>query len=217
MVAVIFPIVIALVMTLEIVAEYRGPRKMVYVLKPMTTVLILALAALAGQADRTYQTLILIGLACSLSGDVCLMLPEQPRSYFIPGLVSFLIAHLFYIGAFSMGVPWTTTGWLILAPFVVFGLAVGARLWSHLGPMKGPVAAYIVVILAMGWRAGARIEAPDVGTADAVVALVGAVLFIVSDLILALNRFVRPFASARATNLTTYFAAQTCIALSLHL
>jgi uncharacterized membrane protein YhhN len=213
---ILLAVVITITATINIVAEYRGPRSAVYFFKPLTTVLIIALAAVAEQASVTYQWLIVAGLVFSLAGDVFLMLPETPRSYFVPGLIVFLIAHVFYIGAFSLGVHWSGGDALVLLPFVAFGIGTGAYLWRHLGPMKGPVAVYIVVILAMGWRAGARIGVDGIGTTGAVLALVGAILFILSDLILALNRFVRPFRSARATNLTTYWGGQLLIALSVH-
>ena len=161
--------------------------------------------------------MIVVGLVFSLSGDVFLMLPEKPRSFFMPGLVVFLIAHLFYIVAFCLGGGWANKDLLVAIPFLAFGIGTAVYLWPSLGAMKVPVALYILVILTMGWRAGVRIYAVDVPTPGAVIALVGAILFILSDLILALNRFVRPFASARATNLTTYFVGQACIALSVHM
>jgi len=216
MAIIVLPFVIAVTTLIGIVADYRRARTAVYVFKPLSTVLIIALAALAQPAECTYQVLIIIGLVFSLGGDVSLMLPEEPRSYFIPGLVSFLIAHLFYVGAFSMCASWAGVDALILVPFVLFGIGTAAYLWPHLGPMKVPVACYIVVILAMGWRAGVRSHA-DIPMTGAVCALVGAILFIASDLFLAINRFARPFPAARAIVLGTYFSAQTLIALSVHL
>ncbi len=217
MVIIVLPFVIAVTMLISIVAEYRRARTVVYVFKPLSTVLIITLAALAQPAECTYQVLIIIGLVFSLAGDVFLMLPEEPRSFFVPGLVVFLIAHLFYIVAFCLGGGWSSKDLLVALPFLAFGIGTAAYLWPSLGAMRAPVALYILVILAMGWRSGVRIYAVDAPMPGAVIALVGAVLFIFSDLILALNRFVRPFASARATNLTTYFAGQTCIALSVHM
>jgi uncharacterized membrane protein YhhN len=65
----------------------------------------------------------------------------------------------------------------------------------------------------MGWQAA---EMYLTGTTDGtLVALVGAGLFVVSDSVLATNRFVRPFHAAQAAVLSTYFAAQWMIALSV--
>jgi uncharacterized membrane protein YhhN len=216
MLVILLPVLIATSTVIGIVADYRSARVLVYVFKPLSTILIIALAASACAADRTYQILIVIGLVFSLGGDVALMLPDRPRSFFIHGLVSFLIAHVFYIIAFTMGMPWAPTHLLVLLPFVAFGIAIGGYLWPHLGPLKPAVMCYITVILVMGWRAAVRMESPGVPLAGGVLAFAGAILFITSDLFLALDRFVRKFRAARAIVLGTYFTAQTLIALSLY-
>jgi len=212
----VLPSIVAVTALIDIVAVYRETRTVAYVFKPLSTVLIITLALLAQQADRTYQTLIVVGLLFSLAGDVFLMLPERPRSYFVPGLVAFLFAQLVYIGAFSLGTHWAGIHLVILLPYALFGLVVGTYLWPRLGAMKAPVVLYMIVILGMGWRAGVRVHAADVPITGAVFALVGAVVFILSDLSLAVNRFARPFKAAEAVILSTYFTAQTFIALSLH-
>ncbi|MBN1341163.1 MAG: lysoplasmalogenase [Phycisphaerae bacterium] len=217
MAATILVCAIALTTAVTIVTNYRDAKTLHYVAKPLTTILIIVLAAVGRDVGGLYQLLIIAGLVFSLAGDVFLMLPEKPRGFFMPGLVVFLIAHLFYIVAFCLGGGWSNRDVLVALPFVAFGIGTAAYLWPKLGPMKIPVAFYITVILVMGWRSGVRIYAVDVPTPGATIAFVGAILFILSDLILALNRFVRPFASARATNLTSYFAGQACIALSLHM
>ncbi len=209
-------VLFSLTAAVSITGEYRGPRSLVYVFKPLTTILIIAAALLAEGAGATERWLITVGLVFSLAGDIFLMLPEEPPRFFIPGLVVFLIAHLFYIVAFSLGVAWAVSDAWIALPFVAFGIGCAVYLWPHLGPMKGPVVAYILVILAMGWRSAARVGAEGVPDARAVLACVGAILFILSDLILAVNKFVKPFWAARLTNLTTYWGGQALIALSLH-
>ncbi len=137
---------------LTIGAEYRGPRRMVYVCKPLTTTLILILALATGGEDRAYTALIAVGLACSLAGDIFLMLPQDR---FIPGLVSFLLAHLAYVAAFVLAAdrPWSGTSVLPLIPLLAYGFAVVAILRPHLGTLMVPVLAYMIVILLMAWRA----------------------------------------------------------------
>src|SRR5690606_6397490 len=83
---------------LTIVSKARESKRGEYVFKPLTTVLILAIALLADNPiSSTYRALIVAGLVASLAGDVFLMLPDR----FTPGLLSFLIAHIFYILAFT--------------------------------------------------------------------------------------------------------------------
>jgi uncharacterized membrane protein YhhN len=200
----------------NIVSDYREARVVKYISKPLATVLIISLALATQPIDRMYQVLIVVGLVFSLAGDVFLMLPEQPRSYFIPGLIAFLIAQVCYIVAFSTQAAWAPSQVPVLLPFALFGLGTGAYLWRHLGPMKVPVACYMVVILTMGWRAAARIPGDDRLLTSAVLATIGAVVFIISDATLAISRFARPFRASQAIVLGTYFAAQTLIALSVH-
>ncbi len=201
---------IALSAMLHIRAEYRGPRWQVYLFKPLTTSLIILFAlALPPSSPAPYKALIVLGLLFSLGGDVFLMLPSDR---FIFGLLSFLVAHLFYIAAFTRGVGFGLTWWALLL-YVVYGAAMLALLWPQLGAMRLPVLIYMAVILIMGWQALERRHA--LGTPASLAAAVGAALFVISDSALALDRFRRPFPAARAVVLTTYFAAQWLIAWSV--
>lgn len=195
---------------LTIRAEYSGPRRLVYTFKPLTTVLILLIALQPGQvAPPFYQYAIVAGLGCSLAGDVFLMLPADR---FVAGLVSFLAAHLGYIAALSLGVSFGSAIWS-LAPLLAYVVVMYWLLSPHLGKMRLPVLVYELVIATMAWRAMARWAATrEVG---AVLALVGAILFVISDSALAINRFVGKYKAAQALVLGTYFCAQWLIALSV--
>lgn len=191
-------------------AEYRGPRNQVYLFKPLTTILILLIAVQASTPELAlYKYAIIAGLVCSLAGDIFLMLPSDQ---FIPGLASFLVGHLFYIAAFTSGTGFGFSLWL-LAPFVIFGVVIFRVLSPHLGKMKLPVVAYMAVILVMAWQAWERLG--QTGQIAALSASVGAVLFVVSDSALALDRFRGRFKSARALTLSTYYAAQWLLAFSV--
>ena len=195
---------------LDIAADYRGQRRLVYVLKPLTTLLILVLAAQAPPSTPPiYQAWIVTGLAFSLAGDVFLMLPSNR---FVAGLVSFLVAHLCYIAAFTAGGGFRFTPWLLL-PCVVYAAVLLRILLPHSGRMKPPIAVYGIVIATMAWQALERWA--DLQTSGASLALAGAVLFVLSDSALAVNRFARPFRSAQAVVLSTYWAGQLLIALSV--
>lgn len=194
---------------LAILGEERGPRWLVYVWKPTTTLLILVSAALVAGAPPRYQIPILAGLAASCAGDVFLMLP---RDRFLAGLVSFLGAHVAYLVAFAV-VPSGWAPWVALVILLGFGGGMVRVLWPGLGALRGPVVAYVSVILAMAWMAVARWQATP-GPATAAAAL-GALLFVASDTLLALDRFRGRFPAARALVLTTYYAAQCLIAWSV--
>jgi uncharacterized membrane protein YhhN len=191
-------------------AEYQGPRWQVYVFKPSTTALLLLLAALSTTAHGArYQLAIGLGLTCSLMGDVLLMLP---RDRFVPGLASFLLAHLAYVVAFTSGVPIGTAPALAL-PLAAAAIPLLWLLWPALGTLRIPVILYTATILLMVWLAWGRSWAlPTLGSTFAAA---GATLFMASDGILALNRFRRPFRSAQALVMISYVVAQALIALSV--
>ncbi len=191
--------------------KYFGPQASVYFFKPLTMLFILALAwQRSGGSGMVYSYALVAGLLFSLAGDVFLMLPQDR---FLPGLASFLIAHLCYITAFvSVDGFHFAPGILLL--FLLYGVFMLRLLGPHLGKMRGPVVIYMAVILIMGWQAVALCWA--IGTGWSVLAAAGALLFVASDSILALNRFRRPFRSAEALILGAYFVAQWLIAFSVH-
>ena len=194
---------------LNIRAEYKGPRRQVYVFKPLAVALVMLIALQTKQTTAThYRQLIVAGLICSLAGDVFLMLP---RERFVAGLVCFLFAHLFYIAAFTTDGARTPSVWGAVI-LVLYGTLMLRLLWPHLGKLKAPVSVYVATILLMAWQALNRWMAT--GDAGSALALAGALLFVASDSALAWNRFRGEFKSAQAVVLVTYFAAQWLIALS---
>ena len=200
----------ALSVALQLRAEYRGPRWQVYLCKPSTTALLLLLAVLSTTAHGArYQQAVVIGLACSLAGDVLLMLP---RDRFVAGLASFLLAHVAYIVAFSAGVPIGTAP-ALLVPLAAMAALLLWLLWPGLGKLRLPVVLYSATILLMVWQAWGWHWAFD--TSGSRLAALGAALFMASDAVLALNRFRRPFPGAQAVIMLTYVAAQALIALSV--
>lgn len=193
---------------LHIRAEYgAGARLQVYVFKTLTVLFIIAIALQS--TPSTYRHLIVAGLLFSLAGDIFLMLP---RDRFIAGLVSFLVAHIFYIIAFTIDGARGRTSFPAAAALLLYGGIMLRLLFPLLGRMKVPVLVYVLVILLMVWQAANRWLGAE--TSTALPALAGASLFAVSDSVLALNRFRRRFPSAQFLILTTYYAAQWLIALS---
>ena len=196
---------------LVIWGEYFGPQFQVYIFKPLTMVFIIAIALLIREPKTYfYKYAIIGGLIFSLCGDIFLMLPSDQ---FIAGLISFMIAHIMYIIAFMQDRP-RQYKLVLLIPFVICGLIIFSLLSAHLENLKIPVLIYIVVILIMVWQATDRWRFyRDRAT---LIAFVGAMLFILSDTILALNRFREAFELGRLLTLSTYFTAQWFIACSIH-
>jgi uncharacterized membrane protein YhhN len=203
-------IAIALSAALAAWAEHRGVRRVVYAAKPLATLLILALAATApGAVSPRYQALVCAGLLFSLAGDVFLMLP---RDRFVAGLASFLVAHGLYVAAVAPRPP-TLNAPGVLLVLAVFGIALLRALWSRLDGLRLPVAVYAAALLGMAWQAAERWT--GLGTTAALLAVVGAGLFVVSDSVLAWQRFRTQVRYGQIVVLSTYFAAQWLIALSV--
>lgn len=128
------------------------------------------------------------------------------------GLSAFLITHIFYIVAFISVID--IFHWWFPVILSIIGVSFVLYIYPNLGyQKKTPVILYIVFILVMVWTAAEVLEQdPQIG---AILILFGAVLFAVSDLILALNRFQKSYSSARALNLMAYYTAQILIASSV--
>jgi uncharacterized membrane protein YhhN len=191
-------------------AEYRGPQWQVYLFKPLTTALLLLVAAIALTAHGArYQRAVILGLTCSVLGDVALMLP---RVRFVMGLTSFLLAHVAYIVAFTSSVSIGSAP-VLLIPLLGATVPLLRLLWPGLGTLRLPVVLYAATLLLMVWLAwGWRWATP---TSGSLFAAIGASLFMVSDAVLAMNRFHRAFPSAQAFIMATYVAAQALLALSV--
>ncbi len=174
--------------------------------KPLPMVGLLVWMARDAPADRL-RSVGLLGLGLGLTGDMLLEMGDQT---FIPGLVAFLLGHLAYVFAFSKAAGRLAP--LQALPMLAFGAAVALVVAPHLGPLLLPVVVYMVAICAMAWRAAAFAEARG-GWAWA--APVGALLFLLSDSLIALNRFVAPIDGVRPAIILTYWAGQAGIAAGL--
>ena len=178
------------------------------VFKPLAMVIAIVLVARALPFKTSLP--LQIALAGSLAGDVFLMVP----GYFIPGLVSFLCAHLAYIVVFKRGQIWFPER-RALALTLGFGVLMYGVLWFGGLPaaLRGPVAAYVLVIALMAAQAIGR--ATVLRSHGAVLVAVGAGFFMLSDTLLALNRFVTPLPLSQLWVLSTYYIAQVLIVRGL--
>ncbi len=204
-------VAIAISAVLAIVGAYVGDLRWLHLIfKPLTTLLIVALALSFASAESGYRRAIVIGLLLSTLGDVFLMLSPN---WFVHGLASFLLAHLAYLVAFTRRARLGITWWPFVAYAVVAG-AVLAILWPSLpAQLQVPVVIYVMVLAGMAAQAAAvwkhRRE-----HATALAALGGGV-FVLSDAVLAIDRFAAPFAAAGFVVLACYWLAQILIALSV--
>jgi alkenylglycerophosphocholine/alkenylglycerophosphoethanolamine hydrolase len=149
------------------------------------------------------------GLLLSAIGDLLL---EASPALFLPGLLSFLLAHVLYVAAF---VGRTRALHLLrLVPVIAFSWLVYRWLAPHLGAMRLPVLVYVVVISAMLWRAAAQVGEDRTGALRPWLATSGAVLFALSDVMVAYTRFVDPASALKLPLMLLYWAGQAGIAAS---
>lgn len=178
-----------------------------FVFKPLCTLLIIAHAWPRGADQPVLRRWVLVGLALSLCGDIALLWPKEG---FLPGLVCFLLAHAAYLFAFTRGVRLAQRPLAFVAYALVAGLIL-ALLWPGVpAALRVPVALYVVFLTAMAAQAAVRWRvAPDAATRT--LALGGA-LFVLSDALLATNRFAEALPLAGLWILASYWLAQWCIA-----
>lgn len=197
-----------------------------WIAKPLATLLIAAMAFRSADrwsatdtpsAHRTYARAILLGMAFSCIGDIFLMLPFDA---FVPGLIAFLLAHVCYIVAFRAGFR-SGQGLLFSAALLAVFAGINlAGLWPLLpNDLRIPVVVYVVVLALMATLALARAWTNNAATPSAPTsarwAAIGAVLFVISDSVLAWDRFGGGLPAATLCVLSTYYAAQYCIARSV--
>jgi len=155
--------------------------------------LLLAVSLTPGASMRRWIMLALILSGC---GDVLLEL-----GYFVPGLGAFLVAHLFYLCAFCRNLRFTLPGLFVVAAMIFCSLAFSWLLTPHLGELQLAVSIYMLVIVGMA-------TAAILGRGNHAWVAAGALLFVVSDSLIAYNRFVEPIPGARYWIMLTYYAAQ---------
>lgn len=153
--------------------------------------------------------LVVLALLCGFLGDVLLL---AKRKLFVFGMLSFFAGHIFYIMAFIWPALFNCIPlwfYLLILPYVICGIMGLRLLWNHITPIRIYAAAYMLVISAMSFSALTRVWYL-MGSALWLPYL-GSILFIVSDSILAYNRFYKPIVYGDVYVMSTYIAAQFLI------
>lgn len=190
-------------------ADQRGWRTGRVVFKLGASTAFVAVALALGAMQSRYGQLILGALVLGWLGDALLL--SRRGAAFMAGLGAFLLSHLLFAAAFANGgLAWPAMGVALLLA-VIIGAALMRWLWPHTpAGFKGPVLAYVVTILAMCVAAAGHAFAQARG-----MVLLGALLFAVSDIAVARDRFVRPSPWNHWWGWPTYFAAQLLLAWSI--
>ena len=211
----LFPIpVLAVFLFFLIRAELRKKQQQIYFLKPVATLLVitvLCLSFLNPLWNLTYSLGILAGLILSFGGDIALMFED--RRAFAAGLGLFLMAHIIYLVTFTLLSPFSSWEYLSMVVLAAAGLFFYMLIRAGLEKMKWPVILYILIISLMLSRAFSTLFNPDFNAVQGLMIFLGAFSFYLSDMILAVNRFWRPWKYHRIS-LLFYYSGQVLIALA---
>lgn len=194
-------------------AERHDGRIGVWIFKPLAAAGFLGAALANGALASVYGCWILAGLVLSMIGDV-LLIPRDAKLSFLLGLVSFLLGHVAYTGAFALrGLDPIATA-IGALPVAAASMLALRYLWPHVQrnapKLQWPVLAYMAVISTMLVCA-----AGTVGKGSNPLILVGAIAFYVSDLAVARQRFVAQSFTNKLWGLPLYFGAQLLLAATV--
>jgi len=196
-------------------AELKSNWKRVYFWKPLSTLLVMLVCALSftrPNVNGTFTWLILLGLAFSLGGDVALMF--RTDSAFLIGVGFFALAQLTYGFTFRLLEGFhAPKDPVVIVPFITSMLFL-IFMYKYLGRMRIPVAIYALLISFMVCSAISTLFDHGFSPLRSALLVAGASLFYVSDIILAVDKFRRPFRLSRLANLATYYGGQLLIALA---
>jgi len=194
------------------------------VLFKTTPIWLLAVTVAVLPKHDGYTLAVLAGLLLSSVGDVALVLDDAAAATaggkaggppFLIGLVAFLIAHVAYVAAFGIK-PLQPLYALVPGAYLALylgGVILPALALKQHDELVGPVLAYGVVIGSMFWRALAA-TGNAAQKEPAVVAVVAAFFFIVSDSVLSYHIFVAKFPGSSAIVMATYYVAQALFAVA---
>ncbi len=191
---------------IDLFAIYFEKQTLIYVVKPL---LMLSLFWYYKANTTTVNKWFVLGLFFSFLGDVFLL--GKGELFFILGLASFLIAHLFYITMVAKLLVKTTFKEVISVsiPYVLIFILLLNLLYEHLGGMKIPVIIYALVISVLGTVSLLLFIQKKTDTY--LLLVIGVFIFIVSDSVLAINMFYQKEAYFSLVIMLTYVLAQFLI------
>jgi uncharacterized membrane protein YhhN len=198
---------------LDLVATQYGMTELRYTTKPLLMILLGLFVWRQHFTNKKIKTLLLLAIGLSLSGDIFLLFDKSDSPNFIFGLISFLLAHIFYILLFvqvkrSYFPQRRWNPWIIVA-LLLYVVVLIYILNPYLGDLKIPVIVYALVLSGMlitAWHAFDFNKRSGGGWI-----ITGAVCFVLSDSLLAFNKFYAPIEFAGIAIMLTYGIAQLLI------
>jgi len=210
-----FTLIFFLITILEIVcSNMHSIEHLRFYTKPLILIsLIIYYFKMSSEIAKELRNFTLMALVFSLLGDVLLMFTHINANYFLSGLVAFLIAHVMYILVFRKQKNSDKPSLVFLIALLIYGALIFYVLGDRLADMLIPVVIYMLVILTMAFAASRRKGRVSLQSYNLV--LIGALFFIISDSLIAINKFYTEVPLADILIMTTYAIAQYLIVLGL--
>ena len=202
------------VLAVDLFAVYSGNETIRYASKTLLMPLLVVYFVLKTKSFiHSLKKWMILALVFSWTGDIFLLFEYSNSNYFIFGLIAFLVAHVFYIVLFDKIriQEQFKQSLLPLLPIAVYYILLITLLQPKLGAMQKPVSIYGLVISIMLSFAADLWRLKDRRTAFLIIS--GAILFITSDSLLAINKFHKQFEYAGLAVMFTYGIAQLLITL----
>jgi uncharacterized membrane protein YhhN len=185
-----------------------------YIVKPAIVIsLIFLFIKTSGSLSKPIKNLTLLALVFSLLGDVLLLFVEKSEHFFTLGLVAFLTAHIMYVLVFLKHRNKEKSSFGFIALSLIYAACLFNFLKDGLGDMLIPVVVYMMIILAMATSAYLRKDKVNILSYGLV--FFGALCFMISDSILAINKFYQPIQWSNISIMVTYALAQYLIVIGI--
>ncbi len=199
-----------------------GDADLVYLLCKPAIMITLGLHYWITQRDQgeVLSKSVVLAIIFSCAGDTLLMFQGKDGNFFMYGLGAFLVAHIFYMFAYRQRQSSDTSNELqglqkirYAFPIILSGTGLVVILYNRLGGMKIPVLIYAVVLTGMVLAALFRFGKTN--TSSFALVFGGAILFMISDSLIAINKFLEPLPMAGIWIMVTYIVAQYLIVTGL--
>lgn len=210
-----FTFIFAIIVLIELICgNLEVLASLHYFSKPLIVVsLLIFFSTQSKRLNKTIRILMILALMFSLIGDIALLFDTINPNYFMIGLASFLLAHVMYILVFlkQRNKEQSALGFIIV--MLMYATLLFYVLKDGLAELLIPVIIYMIVILSMTTSAFLRKKRHDMTSYYWV--LIGALLFMISDSILALDKFYQPLTLSSISIMLSYALAQYCIVVGI--
>ncbi len=210
-----FLVVFSILVFIEtVIANFEGLDNLHFASKPLIVGLLLFYFSRHGKHLGPHAKIFTtLALSFSLAGDVLLLFVYESGHFFIAGLLAFLIAHIMYAIVFLRQRNAKTKPYGFILLLLIYASGLFSLLKSGLGDLLVPVVVYMCVILLMAVSAFLRRKKTNAYSYNLV--FVGALAFMLSDSLLAVNKFYTPLPFADFSIMFTYALAQLSIVFGL--